>query len=286
MSEFEPKFKFEGRENEYETIRKDLEVFLPQVGEKVMELYRSASTDPDFTRLKADKTIVTKADELAEDLIRAWIQDRFPGDTIRGEEREKRQGNLRTWIIDPIDGTYNFNHFGSKFSISVGLAENNVPKIGILFYPAEDIMLSASENIGAQINGNPLTISKGKTQLKEALVVAQSIELHREYFSHPRFANAIQQQNMVPLKSLTADGPAGSFTFAFLEQLIKGSADAILHPGVTPYDIGAICAIAKELNFSVSGYEGEPIDFAKDTIPIIVSRNRALHESILAKLNA
>lgn len=270
----------------YETIRKGLELFLPSVGKRVMELRRNAESDPSFAKLKKDKTIVTLGDTTSEDLIRKWIIKRFPDDTIRGEERKERPGGTRRWIIDPIDGTYNFNYFGEMFAISVGLAKDNDPKIGLLYFPAEKIMVSASEGDRVWLNGEPLAVLGGKTKIEEALIVAQSRQLHAEYFAHPRFAKAIQKEVHLSLFALDADGPAGSFTFAFLQQILQGKADAILHPGVTPYDVGAICAIAKSLNFPFSGYEGEPIDFSKDTISFVLSKNAELHEQIIEALDS
>jgi len=271
-------------EPSYESIRVELEAFLPSVGQKVLQLRHSAETDPNFVRLKADKTIVTKADELSEDLIRGWIEEHFPEDTIRGEEREQKQGGARSWIVDPIDGTYNFNNLGNRFSISVGLIENNIPKVGILFYPAEDISISASEGMGASINGIALETSKGETQLDKAkMIIGEPTELP-QYFSDARFKEAIEQQ--ASLVSQTRHELVGmSYTFAFL-RFLQENTDAILHFGVAPHDVAAVAAIARELKLEVSGYDGKPLDFTKNTVPTVISKNSILHEDIIKRLNS
>lgn len=271
----------------YETICKELELFLPSVGEKVIELRLKAESDPDFSRIKNDaesphhRTIVTKADELSEDLIRAWIGQRFPDDTIVGEERGDTRGGTQTWIIDPIDGTRNFNNFGTMFGISVGLAKNNNPKVGVIFYPAEKIMLSACEGGGVWKNGKPLSVAKGNTHVSEALVIASNNPIHR---SNPKYATTALEQD--PLLAIARCQDIGwSYTFAFLD-FLQGNADAILHFGATPYDIGAACAIAKELGLPISGYDGQPIDFSKDSIPVVISKNAKLHAEIIQTLNS
>ena len=267
------------------TICKDMAILLPSVGEKLLTLRKNAKNDPDFVRLKADKTLVTHGDTLSEDLIRAWIQEHFPDDTIRGEERMEKQGGLFQWIIDPIDGTYNFNHHSRMFSISVGLTEDNTPKMGVLLYPAENIVVSATEGAGAEINGQPIVLSKKKHKLDEAVIYRQPTNLSPEYFSQPRFTKTLKQQARILSPSPTIEGISASFTFAFLK-FLQGNMDAILHPGATPYDIGAICAIAKEIGFSFSGYDGEAIDFSKETIPIVISKSAWLHAQIIQTLNS
>ncbi len=69
---------------------------------------------------KDDGSPVTKADKEVEALIRKAIAKRFPEDSILGEEEgatsgsrlnsesKSEPGKNRKWIIDPIDGTYNF----------------------------------------------------------------------------------------------------------------------------------------------------------------------------------
>ena len=270
----------------FENIRRDLEAFLPIVGQKVMELRQSAVSDPDFTRIKNDaesphhRTIVTKADELSEDLIRAWISERFPADAIYGEEREDKSGGQRNWIIDPIDGTRNFHDSGNMFSISVGLVENNNPKLGVIFYPAEKITLSASEGDGAYKNGKILSGFESKTELTGALVIASNNPIHR---SNPKYYNTARQQDPVLAMAQCKD-IGWSYTFAFL-QFLEGQADAILHFGATPYDIAGVCSIAKEIGFNISGYDGKVVDFSADLIPIVISKNAKLHAAIMQSLN-
>ncbi|MEK7615687.1 MAG: inositol monophosphatase [Patescibacteria group bacterium] len=264
----------------YEAVRTELEAFLPSVGQQVLALRQKAETDPDFARLKADRTIVTKADELAETLIRAWITERFPEDSIRGEEQEQKVGGARVWIIDPIDGTYNFSHTADKFGISVGLVEQNDPMLGVIFYPAEDVILSSARDSTPLLNGIPMSVSAGKQDITQAMILAS---LHPTHNADPRFAVSGKQLNNL-LNSMHHGNLGWSFTFDFLH-FLQSDADAISHPGPTPYDIGAMCSIAKELHLTISDYDGKSLDFSKDIMPILISKNHTLHRAIIKKLN-
>ena len=59
--------------------------------------------------VKADGSPVTVADRAAETAAREWIERRFAGDGILGEEFGlARPDAPRRWILDPIDGTKSF----------------------------------------------------------------------------------------------------------------------------------------------------------------------------------
>ena len=55
--------------------------------------------------------VVTAADHAAEAYVLEQLQRCRPDDGILGEEGSSVTGTSgRTWVIDPVDGTYNFLH--------------------------------------------------------------------------------------------------------------------------------------------------------------------------------
>ena len=53
--------------------------------------------------------VVTAADHAAEELVTARLLSDRPDDGLLGEEGTQRDGTSgRRWVIDPVDGTYNF----------------------------------------------------------------------------------------------------------------------------------------------------------------------------------
>ncbi len=53
--------------------------------------------------------VVTAADHAAEELVTATLARQRPDDGLLGEEGSHREGTTgRRWVIDPVDGTYNF----------------------------------------------------------------------------------------------------------------------------------------------------------------------------------
>ena len=265
----------------YRSIRRGLEAFLPFVGQEVLDLRKEAEGDSSFSSIKEDNTIVTKADELSENLIRNWIQGQFPFDGIRGEELEKKDGDTaRTWIIDPIDGTYNFNSFGKRFGISVGVVEEGTSQCGVIHYPAEEITLSASQKGGAFLNKVPLMVAEGSKDLNQALILGQA----HPFPDDERFRENNKKQ--LPLLKRVRNEDLDWCYVASFRKFLFGHASAILHCGATPYDITGVVAIAKELNLFISDYDGKALDFSKDIISIVISKYKRLHYQILEILNS
>ena len=59
--------------------------------------------------------VVTAADHAAESYVLEQLRRCRPNDSVLGEEGASVAGNSgRTWVIDPVDGTFNFLH-GSTY---------------------------------------------------------------------------------------------------------------------------------------------------------------------------
>lgn len=55
----------------------------------------------------------------------------------------------KNWIIDPLDGTHNYIA-GLPFSgISIGLVDNHVFQVGVIYFPMEDRLYYAVKGEGA-----------------------------------------------------------------------------------------------------------------------------------------
>ncbi|HKB95217.1 MAG TPA: inositol monophosphatase family protein, partial [Rhizomicrobium sp.] len=76
------------------------------------------------TRVKADRSPVTDADEEAEKLILAELAAAFPGVPVVAEE-EAAAGRIakvgaRFFLVDPVDGTKEFVKRGGEFTVNIG----------------------------------------------------------------------------------------------------------------------------------------------------------------------
>ena len=91
-------------------------------------------------KIKTDNTAVTNGDIEVNKLITNKIEKITPDIQIVSEESSanKSNENLKTfWLIDPIDGTYDYMNGRDEFTINAGLIINNRPEIGIIYAPAK-----------------------------------------------------------------------------------------------------------------------------------------------------
>lgn len=106
-----------------------------EAGAAIMAVY----SRPDFdTRLKADDSPVTEADEAADALISAGLRAAFPDLLLVTEEQAATHAAHaeRFLIVDPLDGTKEFVRRRGDFTVNIALVEQGVPVRGVIFAPA------------------------------------------------------------------------------------------------------------------------------------------------------
>jgi myo-inositol-1(or 4)-monophosphatase len=83
--------------------------------------------------------LVTEFDKRSEALIVERLAAAFPDDRVIAEEGTTRgtdHAGQRVWYVDPLDGTTNFAHGMPLFSVSLGLAIDRRPVLGVVEAPA------------------------------------------------------------------------------------------------------------------------------------------------------
>ncbi|KAK8929846.1 hypothetical protein H634G_01568 [Metarhizium anisopliae BRIP 53293] len=108
--------------------------------------------------------IVTEADQAVEKMVSSRLAASFPSVSFMGEETYKpgmRLGPEPTFVVDPIDGTTNFVHSFPNACISLGLAVQRSPAVGVIYNPWQDLLFTAIKGKGAYMTRN-----KGTTPQK------------------------------------------------------------------------------------------------------------------------
>ena len=108
--------------------------------------------------IKKDNTPVTNGDIEVNNLITEKIKKITPEIPIISEESSinKSNKNLKSfWLIDPIDGTYDYINDRDEFTINAGLIINNRPEIGIIYAPAKHrLFYSYHKGMSFEISDN------------------------------------------------------------------------------------------------------------------------------------
>lgn len=108
---------------------------------------------------KGDGTPVTAIDHEVDDRLTTAIAATFPSHGVLCEERDTVVPETDwTWIIDPIDGTSNFIAGLPYWCVSVALAHEGVPVLGIVDAPAIERRYVGVRGQGAERDGRQLRV--------------------------------------------------------------------------------------------------------------------------------
>jgi histidinol-phosphatase len=209
---------------------------------------------------KPDMTPVTDADRAVERALRELLAAERPDDDVLGEEQGGSVGGAAPasarWIIDPIDGTRNFERGIPVWATQIALERDGVVRAGVVSAPALGRRWWAERSGGAFANGEPIRVS-GIARIAEASVSGIP-ELATEAWHARGFGDFWQHM-------LVAEGA--------LEV-------AVDHPVLGAWDILPDAIIVEEAGGRCSGVEGGPAESS------LVSTNGLLHEEALAALRA
>ena len=136
---------------------------------------------------KGQQDLVSIADRNVEELLRERLAAAFPGDAVLGEEGGGGDGAARTWVLDPIDGTFNFLKGIPCWGVVAALVVDGRIEIGLTYDPVHDEMFTARRGGGTFRNGAPVRVSGNQGVDTSCLAVAYSFRQPREaYVAHGR----------------------------------------------------------------------------------------------------
>lgn len=226
------------------------------VGKVVLEIYDSG----DFSSFqKEDNSPVTTADFKANEIIMQMLQKATPDIPIMSEETEistleHRKMWTRYWLIDPIDGTQEFIARSGDFAINIALIENNVPILGVIYWPTGETLYSALKGHGAfkecPVENKQIYVRSLRAPNEDPLIIAISRRQPREKVIFSLSADRVYQTL-----------PAGSCSLKACF-IAEGRADIFLRFGVTgEWDTGASQCIVVEAGGKILAHNFVPLSY-------------------------
>ena len=92
---------------------------------------------------KEDNTPVSNGDIEVNNIITSKIKSLTPDMPIVSEESSENKNNSKLkdfWLIDPIDGTYDYVNNKDEFTLNAGLILDKKPVLGLIYAPAKKRM--------------------------------------------------------------------------------------------------------------------------------------------------
>lgn len=121
-------------------------------------------------REKSTQDFVSEADIVAEEIIMKALKTAYPTHGILAEESGAHNPNSdHQWIIDPIDGTFNFIHGIPHFCISIALEIKGKIEHAVIFDPIRHEIFTATRGRGAYLNNKRIRVS-AQRQLEHSVI--------------------------------------------------------------------------------------------------------------------
>ena len=207
-------------------------------------------------KIKSDNTPVTNGDLEVNELITKKIFEITPSLPIISEEtsENKTLKNLKDfWLIDPIDGTYDYINNLDEFTINAGLIIDNKPVAGLIYAPAKKRMFySYGDELAFELfNEKAIKLNNSKNFNKnEIKFVTYSNKIKPEIIKiHQKF----NVKKTVRMKS--------SLKFCVIA---AGEYDGyVAEPRACEWDIAAGHAILKHSGGNITDFEGNEIKYGK-----------------------
>lgn len=238
-------------------------------GGKIAKRYFETSLEK---REKSDSTIVTKADEEVEAKIIEIIKGKFPEHGIVGEEGGfSESDSAYQWVIDPIDGTLNFVNGIPIFSVSIALAKNNEPVIGVVFNPITSTLFYAEKGKGAFWNDQKISVSdQNATRAMVSMGSSQEIkdkDTIRELFKIlPKHVKTVRHLGSAALE---------------LCYVARGGTEGFINLGTKKWDYAAGSIILLEAGGKITDLKGNPWEFDEK---YFIASNGIIHPELLSAM--
>ena len=207
-----------------------------KAAEKAMEVASFFLNDPQVLS-SGLKDIKTLADLKMNEQILHELEP--TGISILSEETDFLEDELpdECWIVDPLDGTYNFSRKYLCAGISIGLLKDSIPVLGVIKDIFNNITYSCAIGHGAMKNGKKIEVSK-ITELKDA-ILATGFPSGANYETNDllKFVKSVQE-----FKKIRAIGSASMM----LSHVAEGVFDVYYEKDIYLWDVAAGLSLVKE----------------------------------------
>jgi myo-inositol-1(or 4)-monophosphatase len=120
-------------------------------------------------RQKSSRDDLLDIDLSAENIILTRLHTETPDIGTLSEEAGHEGRQEVYWIIDPLDGSANFQHGNPTFGIALAFVVAKMTVGCVIYLPTNNEMFTAIQNQGAYVNGNRIHTSK-TTALEDAII--------------------------------------------------------------------------------------------------------------------
>lgn len=225
-----------------------------QAGRLLLEIRRDFlaehGTAPD--KATADR-LRDAADAASNDLILSLLHEARPGDAVLSEEAKddaRRLSAERVWIVDPLDGTWEYGQNRVDFAVHIALWSHDALHACTVDLPAQGLTRSVLDDVTTVDvpSDRPVRIVASRSRPPATL---DDVRI--------ALARILADTGVSSLGVEIVDvGSVG----AKVNEILSGRADAYLHDtGFYEWDVAAPYGVATHYGLACSHLSGEPVTF-------------------------
>ena len=187
-------------------------------------------SNPKDTKLLAD----IKSEKLILDILNS--ESNYP---VLAEETGKSSENLGEifWVVDPLDGTANYNRNIPICCVSIGLVKNMKPLIGVIFdFNNDDIFIGDNINKLARLNNKDIKVSDIQNRTDGVLITG--IPFNTDYSDNALKKLISDMQTWKKVRMIGSAAMASCY-------VASGKAELYQEKGIYLWDIMAGAAIVE-----------------------------------------
>lgn len=212
-----------------------------------------ALKDHEISSKSGPRDLVTQADIETEEFLSRTLPDILPGSFVVGEEGissgkisldELQAIDGAIWVVDPVDGTYNFVHGKEQFGVMVALIVDGQTRAGWIYNILAKEMVVAEQGGGAFINGEKPAV-KPASKIEDMAGFINPRYFHKD--DHDHIAQAREQFKQVKSLGCAAHEYIG---------LIKGEEQFSIYNRQKPWDHLPGALILQEAGGYVAKWDG------------------------------
>lgn len=223
----------------------------------ILEIYNSNELG---VEIKDDNSPVTKADKLADKLIREHLSKHFPNYALLTEESVDDKSRLDSdyvFIVDPIDGTKDFVAKNGEFTVNIGLAYKHKPVLGVIVIPVTGEVYYASKGGGAfyQKDGKTTKIHVNSRTNDLTTLVSRFHSSEEEQAMIRKYSDRIKHQRIVgaSIKGCVIAKGDAEMSYRFSSNTKE-------------WDTCAMQAILEEAGGLLLKFDGTPITYNREDV--------------------
>lgn len=215
----------------------------------------------EITHVKGRGDFATETDEAVETAVSRVLA--ASGLPIQGEEYSCEEVAPTRWVIDPIDGTFNYAVGIPVHGFTVCYVENNEPVVGIVEACGE--VTEAVKGRGTTLNGTFVRTSLAP--LRESAVMSGDITTDEQ----PLYSNRLRLANLAALSGVVAKFRVVGSAAADLSWVATGrAAGAVLYSN-HPWDMASGVLAVREAGGIAHDLEGN--EWSLDSTSVLVAAN-------------